>query len=368
MIPAAYYQTIYLILVSLMTIVVYAQYQGRNGLREFKHTTTDTLASVLVVFMVLFIGFRPMSGRYFGDMANYANWYLWVGEGNVFHFDWNTENILFDNLLAWWGSERLGYTSFFVCIAVIYFGAAYLGIRKLFPNHRLTAYLVFLAAFSTFSYGTNGIKAGAAASLFIWAMGYREKLAVCVPLVLLSWGFHHSMMMVVTGFVLTLFIKNPKYYFIGWCFCFLMAAAHVTAFAELFAGATSESGAEYLLGDKFTVEEGVVTAKGGFRIDFILYSVMPVVVGWFAVFKKKMQLSPLYKDLLNLYLCLNGVWMLCMYANFTNRIAYLSWFLYPIVLLYPFLQEQWGKARYKTFGLVMLGHLGFTLFMNIIYY
>ena len=368
MIPAAYYQTIYLILVTLMTLVVYAQYQGRNGLREFKHTTTDTLVSVLVLFMVLFIGFRPMSGRYFGDMANYANWYLWVGEGNVFHFDWNTENILFDNLLAWWGSERLGYTSFFVCIAAIYFGAAYLGIRKLFPNHRLTAYLVFLAAFSTFSYGTNGIKAGAAASLFILAVGYREKLAVCVPLMLLSWGFHHSMMMVVTAFVLTLFIKNPKYYFIGWCFCFLMAAAHVTAFAELFARATSERGAEYLLGDKFSIEEGVVTDKGGFRIDFILYSAMPVLVGWYAVFKKKMKLSPLYRDLLNLYLCLNGLWMLCMYANFTNRIAYLSWFLYPIVLIYPFLQEQWGKARYKTFGLVMLGHLGFTLFMNLIYY
>ena len=363
MIPAAYYQTIYLILVSLMTLVVYVQYQGRNGLREFKHTTTDTLASVLVVFMVLFIGFRPMSGRYFGDMANYANWYLWVGEGNVFRFDWNTENLLFDNLLAWWGSERLGYTSFFVFIAAIYFGASYLGIRKLFPNHRLTAYLVFLAAFSTFSYGTNGIKAGAATSLFILAMGYRENLKVCVPLVLLSWGFHHSMIMVVAGFVLTLFVKNPKYYFEGWVFCFLMAAVHVTAFQHLFADFTTEHGANYLL-----TEGGEEGTKGGFRIDFILYSAIPVLVGWFAVFKKRMRLSRLYKDLLNLYLCLNGIWMLCMYAEFTNRIAYLSWFLYPIVLIYPFLQEQWGKARYKTFGLVMLGHLGFTLFMNLIYY
>ena len=81
-----------------------------------------------------------------------------------------------------------------------------------------------------------------------------------------------------------------------------------------------------------------------------------------------MQLSNLYKNLLNLYLCLNGIWMLCMYAAFTNRIAYLSWFLYPIVLVYPFLQEDWGKGRYRTFSMVMLGHLGFTLFMSIVYY
>ena len=368
MIPAAYYQTIYLILVTIMTLVAYSQYQGRNGLREFKHTTTDVMAGALVLFMVLFIGLRPVSYRYFGDMGNYASWYSIFYEGELFHFDWETDNLFFDNLFAWWGSEMLGYTSFFVFIAAIYFGAAYLGIRKLFPNHRLTAYLVFLAAFSTFSYGTNGIKAGAAASLFIWAMGYRENLKVCIPLILLSWGFHHSMVMVVAGFVLTLFIKNPKYYFIGWCFCLLMAAAHITTFQHFFAGFTTDHGANYLLNDGVLSDGSSDGTKGGFRIDFILYSAMPVLVGWYAVFKKKMKLSALYKDLLNLYLCLNGIWMLCMYASFTNRIAYLSWFLYPIVLIYPFLQEQWGKARYKAFGLVMLGHLGFTLFMNIIYY
>lgn len=362
MIPAAYYKTIYLIIVTLMSLVAYIQYQHRNGLREFKHTTIDATTGALVLFMVLFIGFRPVSGQHFGDMVNYASWYGIFYEGVPFHFDRDTDNILFDNLYAWWGSERLGYTSFFACIATIYFGASYLGIRKLFPSHRLTAYLVFLSAFSTFSYATNGIKAGAAASLFIWAIGYRENLKVCIPLILISWGFHHSMVMVVAGFVLTLFMKNPKWYFYGWVFCFLMAALHITAFQHFFSDFTTEHGADYLL-----TEGGNEGTKGGFRIDFILYSAMPILVGYYAVFKKKMRLSPLYKDLLNLYLVLNGTWMLCMYASFTNRIAYLSWFLYPIVLIYPFLQEQWGKSRYKTFGLVMLGHLGFTLFMNIIY-
>lgn len=363
MIPAAYYQTIYLIFVTLMTLGVYSQYQSRNGLREFKNTTIAVVGVPLVLLMVLLIGLRPVNNNFFGDTVAYVRIYTLLYKGEPFRFDWDTGNLLFDNLFAWWGSEWLGYTSFFVFIAAIYFGAAYLGIRKLFPNHRLTAYLVFLAAFSTFSYGTNGIKAGAAASLFIWAMGYRVNLKVCIPLILLSWGFHHSMVMVVAGFVLTLFVKNPKYYFAGWVFCFLMAALHITAFQHFFSVFTTEHGANYLL-----AEGGDDGTKGGFRIDFILYSAMPVLVGYYAVFKKKMHLSQLYKDLLNLYLALNGIWMLCMFANFTNRIAYLSWFLYPIVLIYPFLQEQWGKTRYKTFGLVMLGHLGFTLFMNFIFY
>ena len=361
MIPASLYQTIYLLIVTVISIAVCFKYQSRNGFKDYRGNQISII--IAVIFFVIFIGLRPLSGRYFGDMANYANWYHAFVEGDSFFFDWSAENLLFDNLFAWWGSEYLGYTSFFLFIAAIYFGAAYLGLRKLFPNNTLAAYLVFLAAFSTFSYATNGIKAGAAASLFILALGYRENLKVCIPLVLLSWGFHHSMIMVVAAFVVTWFVKNPRVYFAGWVFCFLMAAAHVSVFAEFFSRFTTEHGASYLL-----TEGGDEGTKGGFRIDFILYSAMPVVVGWYAVFKKKIKLTSLYKNLLNLYLCLNGIWMLCMYAAFTNRIAYLSWFLYPIVLVYPFLQEDWGKNKYRTFSIVMLCHLAFTWFMRIVYY
>lgn len=363
MIPDYLYQTVYLCIVSIFTVVVFIKYFNRNGLHEgVRHAPSDVMAILLTITLILYIGFRPLSFKYFGDMSVYVDWY---GDfvGTIFQFDRFAENKIFDNLIAYWGASNFGYTSFFVLIATIYFGAAYIGIKKLFPNNALAAYLVFLAAFSTFSYATNGIKAGAAAALFILALGYRQNLKVCIPLILLSWGFHHSMIMVVGAFVLTLFVKNPKVYFAGWVFCFLMAAAHVSFFAEFFSGFTTEHGASYLL-----TEGGNEGTKGGFRIDFILYSSMPVLVGWYAIFKRKLQLSQLYKNLLNLYLSLNGIWMLCMYANFTNRIAYLSWFLYPIVLIYPFLQEDWGRNKYKTFGKVMLLHLGFTWFMQIIYY
>lgn len=106
---------------------------------------------------------------------------------------------------------------------------------------------------------------------------------------------------------------------------------------------------------------------GGFRIDFIIYSAAPIIVGWIAFFKKKI-ISRKYRFLLNLYLLANSIWLLCMYAEFTNRIAYLSWFMLPIVLIYPFLNEEWGEDQYKTFRWVALGHLGFTLFMQYIFY
>ena len=363
MIPASSYRDIYLLLVTIITIVIYNQYKYQDELYDDELPFTYKSDIMLVAIMSIFIGLRPLSGRYFGDMANYAEYYTALYEGVPFIFNQASENVIFDNLFAWWGSVRLGYTSFFVLFATLYFTTSYLGIRKLFPKDSLAAYLVFLAAFSTFSYSTNGIKAGVAASLFTWAMGYRDNLKICIPLILISWGFHHSMIMPVAALVTTIFVKNTKIYFALWLFCLLMAMGHVTAFAHFFAGATTEHGANYLL-----TEGGNEGTKGGFRLDFIIYSAMPVLVGWYAVFKKQLEVSDMYRDLLNLYLCLNGVWMLCMYASFTNRIAYLSWFLYPIVLIYPFLQEDWEEDRYQKFSYVMLAHLGFTLFMNIIYY
>ena len=366
MIAAKNYQTIYLVIITIITLFCSYRYYIKElyttiSLNRKKQNGT----LILAIFMVLFIGFRPESGVFI-DMMNYVMYYHVFYEGKTFIFNNNAENLLHDNFLAWVGSQNLGMTFYFVSIAAIYFICTYIACKRMFPRDTLIAYLVFLAAFSTFSYGTNGVKAGAAAAIFLMAISFRDNLKICIPLVLVSWGFHHSMIMVVVAFVLTLIYKNPKVYFAGWCFCLLVAAAHISFFQELFAGILSDSGdsgVDYL--NSINEEWG---GKTGFRIDFVLYSAMPILVGYWAVYKKRLQLSKIYTCLLNLYMTLNGTWMLCMYASFTNRIAYLSWFLYPIVLIYPFLNENWGALRYKTLSKVVLAHLGFTLFMTFIYY
>lgn len=366
MIAAKNYQTIYLVIITIITLFVAYRYHIKST-----HITTSLNRKkqdgtlILAIFMVLFIGFRPENGVFI-DMMNYVMYYHVFYEGTTFIFNKDAENLLHDNFLAWVGSQNLGMTFFFVSIATIYFICTYVACKKMFPRDTLAAYLVFLAALSTFSYGTNGIKAGSAGAIFLMGIAYRENLKICIPLILMSLGFHHSMIMPIVAFAITLVYKNSKAYFAAWCFCLLIAIAHITLFQELFADIlsdTGDSGVVYL-----NSTDGNWGGKTGFRIDFVFYSAMPILVGYWAVYKKKLQLSKLYTCLLNMYMTLNGTWMLCMYANFTNRIAYLSWFLYPIVLIYPFLNENWGISRYKSFSLVLLAHLGFTLFMTFIYY
>lgn len=256
----------------------------------------------------------------------------------------------------------MGTSFFFVIIAAIYFGCAYWGIRRLFPRDTAIAYLTFLGAFSTFSYATNGIKAGAAASLFILALSYYRKWIICVPLLIITLGFHHSMIMPIAAFILAMLLKNPKHFFWIWLFCLICAITHVYFFQQLFAGLADDKAASYLYSTD--TDWG---GKSGFRIDFVLYSAMPVFVGYYAIYKYKIK-SKVYDLLLKIYLTANGIWMLCMYAEFTNRIAYLSWAIYPLVLIFPILEIGWGNRHYKTVANVFIAHLAFTLFMEILYY
>lgn len=363
---AYFYQYIYLFFVTVFTVAAYFKYSRRTVINGSVGGGRKYGSFLLVAFFILLVGLRPNSGA-FVDMMNYHQWYYY-NEGEPFVFDPSAENFIFDNLFLLWSSARLGFTSFMVLICTINFGCMYVACKRLFPNDTLAAFLVFLGAFSTFSYATNGIKAGAAAAVFVLALSYYKKWIVYIPLLLATYGMHHSMILPVAACVVAHFIRNPKLYLWGWILCVLISALHITFFQNIFANLTADTmddahGAAYL--QSVNSDWG---GKSGFRLDFVLYSSMPVLIGYYAIVKKKIHVSQWYAYLLNVYLIVNSVWMLCMYANFTNRIAYLSWLMYPVVLAYPFLCEDWGTRKYKTFAKVMVAHLGFTLFMQIVYY
>lgn len=368
------YEYILLLVATIGTLTLAKKYRRATFNQVLAERKSVALASImLAVFFTLLIGLRPMGpglSYMWGDSANYYNGYL-MAEGDSFFIDFSVDEYLWQALFRYIASKKLGCTLlFFVCDA-LYFGCTYLACRKWFPRDTTMAYLVFLGAFSTFSYSYNGVRAGVAGALFLLGVAYYEKKWFSIILVVFSWGFHHSMQMPIAAYILTLFYKNPKWYFYSWAICVLIATAHITFFQEIFANMSDESGAGYLNNTNVS-DDGT---EGGFRLDFLLYSAMPVLIGYKIVMKEKINVSKQYAALLHMYLCTNGIWMLCMYANFTNRIAYLSWFMYPFVLIYPFLKEDlrgmlFLKTRNQYFMLakVAVYHLLFTLFMELVFY
>ena len=369
MIEAKYYSDVYILIVTILTIVAANSYKTRVNAISFRNSgiEIDIRALSLSIFFALFIGFRPISGYYFGDTSNYAFTYGQI-EGVSYVFNPLSSNKIWDNLFNWWASVELGISNFFVITALIYFGCTYLACRKFFNQDQYIVFLVFLGSFSSFSYATNGIKAGAAGAIFLLGLSYYKKWIIGLPLILISWGFHHSMVLPVVAFAIAFVYRNSKFYYYIWIICLIISALHITFFQSLFASMAEDQGDASGVGYLISSSADAWGGKTGFRIDFVIYSAMPILVGYYAMFKKKLKLSDTYKMLLNIYMLTNSVWMLCMYAQYTNRIAYLSWFMFPIVLIYPFLKEDWGHTRYKTLSKVVLANLGFTLFMQFIYY
>lgn len=370
------YEYIFLFLITICTFTQIKKYQSSSfdyGLRN--SLRANMLSLFLCLLFTLLIGLRPVGSEsesyQWADSAVYR-WDYYQQVGLPFSFKWDTENIIWDNLFDWWASNSLGITPFFLLADAIYFGCTYLACRKWFPHDTTIAYLVFLGAFSTYSYAYNGVKAGVAAAIFLLAIANYEKRAWSVSLVLISLGIHHSMQMPVAAYILTLFYKNPKWYFYGYAFCVVMSVFHVGFFASLFAGMSNdERGAEYLLATGQSDYDYIT----GFRPDFLLYSAMPILIGYKIVMKEKLQVSKLYSALLHMYISTNGIWCLCMYASYSNRIAYLSWFMYPFVLIYPFLKEDLrgmlflkSRNQYVQLAKVASYHLYFTLFMELVFY
>lgn len=358
---ATLYQTIYLLIVLCMTFYVMQRYALVDfSNREESYVSNNRLALALTLFMVLFIGLRPVSG-WFVDMGNYNINYNALFWGKPFHFSWDTYNIIFDNLFAFLGSQRIPIEFVFLMLACIYFVCMMIACQKIFPKDALLSFLVYLGAFSTFSYGTNGMKAGAAASIFLLAIAYRENKLLTVVFLLVSLGFHHSMAAPIAVFVISMFVKDRRLFLGGWLFCLLLAALRITYFQELFAGLTDEHGAGYLAVE----EEG--RHVSGFRPDFIFYSAIPVFLGNYLIREFEIE-DDNYTFLLNLYTGTNTIFLLCTYGTFINRIAYLSWLMLPFVLIYPFLNSDMGFYHNRYLRYVVYGHLGFTLFMTFIYY
>lgn len=356
---ASLYQYIYVIIVVLITFSVMSLYNGWTPENENGyHTGRTGLLVFWVLFFIIAIGFRPISYQ-FVDMMRYHFDYEDL-LGVPFSFSVETDNIVFDNIIPWLAANRLSERWFFLLISAIYFGCMAWACVKLFPNDALLAFVVCLGAFSTFSYGTNGIKAGAAASLFLLALAYREKKVLAGLFMLLSIGFHHSMLAPIVAYVIVLFYRNPKVYLIVWIISLVLAASHITFFQSLFAGFTDEHGASYLV---VSLENNV----SGFRPDFILYSAVPVFIGYHLIVKRQIN-SDAFVFMWCVYTLTNSVFLLCTYGSFINRIAYLSWLMYPIVLLYPFVNIAWDNYQKKYLDYVVYGHLAFTVFMVFIYY
>ncbi|MEP5602788.1 MAG: EpsG family protein, partial [Algibacter sp.] len=253
---------------------------------------------------------------------------------------------------------------FFLITEALYVLPTYFISKKYFKEYWFYAFLMFVVSFSFYSYGTNGIRNGLATSLVLWGLCYSNKKIIMSLFFIIAVFCHKSMLLPVMAYVLTIFYNNPKTYLKAWLLAIpislFLGSLFVTLFTSL--GFGDDRLAGYLTGEYTETE-----IKTGFRWDFIFYSAFPVFAGWYFIVKKGFQ-DHFYNQLFNTYLICNAFWILVIRANFSNRFAYLSWFLMAIVVIYPILKQSFFKNQQIMIAKIVTAYFLFTFLMYIIYY
>ncbi|MFH6772695.1 EpsG family protein [Gaetbulibacter aestuarii] len=313
-----------------------------------------------LIGLTLYLGLRPVSGRYFVDMATYYNYFQNYSLGA--HVT-SSKDVVFHYFMKF-SSHFMTAHGFFLLMDIIYIYPLYLFSKKYFKQYWYYSFLVLIVSFSFYSYGTNGIRNGAATSLFVLGLCFPEnkiKTGICFITAAL---FHKSLTLPIGAYLLTLMYNNPKTYLIAWLAAIPVSLVAGSVFVSLFSSLGFDDRLAGYLTGQGNLDVPVYT---GFRWDFIFYSSFAVFAGWYFIIKKGFH-DTFYFKILNIYLICNAFWILVIRAPFSNRFAYLSWFLMGIVIMYPILKQPLFKNHQLFISKIITVYFLFTFLMYFVYY
>ena len=366
--PPYLYHPIFMVGMFALTLIYFIYLQTKNGNDFLAKRMSMIPAGILTILAIIFIGTRPVS-VFFGDMIMYAHTYNNV-IGEVYDI---TANVDAHTEWLWqYDMEAFKYmglpdVAFFAFCALIYMGCMFWACHRIMPRHMLPAMLFCFCAFSFWGYAVNGIRNGVGSSIALVALTYmiggkHEKIIAAV-LFFLTLGIHRSLMLPAACAVASAFvIKKPKTAIYIWLASIVMSLLFGNGIAELFASLGFDDRMnDYLVAglDDEAMDEFSDT---GFRWDFLLYSAMPIWLTWYVSVKRRLR-NKTFDFLACTYLYANAFWVIVIRSSFSNRFAYLSWFIYPLVIAYPLLEMKIWKRQHLKLALILAAYELFTFAM-----
>lgn len=307
----------------------------------------------LLIFVTWYMGTRPVSEYYFGDMGTYNKTFLALQQGLEVRVD---KDYLFNYFLVWC-AKIMDAQLFFLLIDIIYIVPLFLFARKYSKGYWYYVFLLFLTSFSFWTYGTNGIRNGIATSLFLLALVFYDRKVIMYAIMALCFGIHNSMMIPIAAFLAAAQWKSPKLYMGIWLGAIPLSLVMGSFWESLFMslGFEDQRVTGYLSGQ----DDSQGFRYSGFRWDFLFYSSFAVFAGWYFIFKKKIE-DKFYIHLFGTYMIANAFWILVIRANFSNRFAYLSWFMMGAVIAYPMLKYKMWSDQHKILTVTIFIYFMFT--------
>lgn len=322
----------------------------------------DQLLGLLVAAaIILLIGMRPVSSTY-GDTVNYAAGFKKIANNNSSLR--LTKEWLYD-IITYYCAKYGSLHSYFTIFAILYVVPLWLAMRRIFKEYNFIPFIVVISMFTFWSYGVNGMRNGVGASLFILAMTYTENIPLMVIIALFGAGIHNSVYLMIAGAIVAWLWNDSRVYLAVWLICIIVSFFYGNSIQTWMSGFADSVANDNRLTSYLNYDEASMRADGmfvsmTFRWDFLAYSALGVAIGtYFLIFRYFKD--QYYQWIFNIYLICNSFWVLIIRAPYSNRFAQISWFILPVVLVYPFIRERFwvNQERMVAVGLLIFYAFGF---------
>lgn len=252
---------------------------------------------------------------------------------------------------------------FWLLTAFIYVQSYNSFAKSYFDKSKILYFLVMTSGMLGFaSYGTNTIRQGIAIAVVLFALRKNVHPYLRVLLFLTALTFHKSMALIFLCFYVVRYSNKDMIYILMWVGCLIMSISHfdlgyifekigfIDMRVESYVDSMNDSAGSY--------------NKTGFRWDFLTYSFVPILYAINIICRKK-YVDDCYRLFFRLYLLLNAIWLLVIRIPYSDRMAYLSWFLIPFLSLYPMLNKpSFFYSPQIRVCLIMLLYLGVNLMLQ----
>ncbi len=359
LVPIASYAQIYFNILLIISVIVFFQSLQYDLESSSNLKGKKALGIVIFTFLLFYLGLRPINFR-FGDMVIYNIEFQRYVKGAPFN---GSKDFIFE-CIKYFFARYLNASSFFFFCALLYVVPLYSVSKKIFKDYWFYAFFLLIASFSFWAYGTNGIRNGIATSLFLYAITINNKLFKYVFLTSLIL-IHKSIILPIVIYLFVIRFNYTKLYLKFWLLAVPLSLALGSFWERFFLGfGFGDEKLDGYLGGIDQSSEGV-TLIVGFRWDFLIYSFLGISACWYYIVKKKYE-DKMYFVIANTYIIANGFWILVIRASYSNRFAYLSWFLLAIVLIYPLLKSKLFNNQHKIIGYITIVYFAFTYLLNVI--
>ena len=363
MIPVEYYNNAYFASLTVLVLFMVFPLIKPNPLTVRTSYRLSWFSVIIILFTVLFIGLRDPWGafKYLGDTQAYTRMFSNAEMPKFLA----SRDFGFD-LFMYICFKVMSVQVFYLLCALLYVILPYLSFKKWFDRRAWLALLVYITAMSFWAFGINGLRNGLSAAFFIYALSFIKQPVKMAFWFILAVSFHKSMLLPVFSFLATYYLNNTKVLIYIWLCSIPISYFFGNSLEMYISGLFNSIGfVDKRIDSLFANEIEGISINRSFRLDFILYSSIAVLLGYYYVVKRKFW-DVLYTRMLNTYLLSNTVWIFMIYGTYTNRTAYLSWFLMPVVLVYPLLKKIMLKRQTNFIFLIIIGSLMFTLLLYIL--